>query len=74
MVFRQQSDFINQEPEAYLEWGRHFGRSVKCFRSCDYICRMRNAVMTEISFAPRLHIHPTSAHPKGFPEIHLVYK
>ncbi|KAG1715801.1 hypothetical protein ID866_1377 [Astraeus odoratus] len=26
MVFRDQSDFIDQEPEAYLEWGRHFGR------------------------------------------------
>lgn len=28
MVFRGQSDFIDQGPEAYLEWGRHFGRFV----------------------------------------------
>ncbi|KAH7883873.1 TauD-domain-containing protein [Phlebopus sp. FC_14] len=47
MVFRDQSDFIDQSPEAYLEWGRHFGR---------------------------LHIHPTSGHPKDYPQIHLVYK
>ncbi|KAG9314624.1 TauD-domain-containing protein [Chiua virens] len=47
MVFRDQPDFIDQSPEAYLEWGRHFGR---------------------------LHIHPTSGHPKEYPEIHLVYK
>ncbi|KAF9243831.1 TauD-domain-containing protein [Melanogaster broomeanus] len=47
VVFRDQSDFIDQGPEAYLEWGRHFGR---------------------------LHIHPTSGHPKGYPQIHLVYK
>jgi sulfonate dioxygenase len=26
MVFRGQSDFIDQGPEAYLEWGCHFGR------------------------------------------------
>ncbi|KAF9229622.1 alpha-ketoglutarate-dependent sulfonate dioxygenase [Gyrodon lividus] len=47
MVFRDQSDFIDQGPDAYLEWGRHFGR---------------------------LHIHPTSGHPKDHPQIHLVYK
>ncbi|KIJ68710.1 hypothetical protein HYDPIDRAFT_82029 [Hydnomerulius pinastri MD-312] len=47
MVFRNQSDFIDQGPEAYLEWGRHFGR---------------------------LHVHPTSGHPKDYPQIHLVYK
>jgi len=47
MVFRDQADFIDQGPEAYLEWGHHFGR---------------------------LHIHPTTGHPKGYPQIHLVYK
>ncbi|KAF8139974.1 TauD-domain-containing protein [Boletus edulis] len=47
MVFRDQSDFIDQGPQAYLEWGRHFGR---------------------------LHIHPTSGHPKDCPQVHLVYK
>lgn len=29
MVFRDQSDFIDQGPEAYLAWGRHFGRFVR---------------------------------------------
>ncbi|KAG8220067.1 TauD-domain-containing protein [Butyriboletus roseoflavus] len=47
MVFKGQSDFIDQGPDAYLEWGCHFGR---------------------------LHIHPTSGHPRGYPQIHLVYK
>ncbi|TFK57625.1 TauD-domain-containing protein [Heliocybe sulcata] len=47
MVFRDQHEFIDAGPEAYLEWGRHFGR---------------------------LHIHPTSGHPDGYPELHLVYK
>ncbi|KAF8845377.1 TauD-domain-containing protein [Paxillus ammoniavirescens] len=47
MVFRDQSDFIDQTTEAYLEWGQHFGR---------------------------LHVHPTSGHPKDYPQIHLVYK
>lgn len=31
MVFRGQSDFIDQGPEAYLEWGRYFGRLVTHF-------------------------------------------
>jgi hypothetical protein len=31
MVFRGQSDFIDQGPEAYLEWGRHFGRFVEYY-------------------------------------------
>lgn len=22
----------------------------------------------------RLHIHPTSGHPKGYPEIHIIHK
>lgn len=26
------------------------------------------------SFFGRLHIHPTSGHPKGYPEFHLVYR
>ncbi|KZT23869.1 TauD-domain-containing protein [Neolentinus lepideus HHB14362 ss-1] len=47
IVFRNQHEFIDAGPEAYLEWGRHFGR---------------------------LHIHPTSGHPQGYPELHLVYK
>jgi len=47
VVFRGQSEFINSGTDAYLEWGRYFGRP---------------------------HIHPTSAHPKGVPEIHLVYR
>jgi len=47
VVVRNQGDFINSGTDAYLEWGRHFGRP---------------------------HIHPTSAHPIGVPEIHLVYR
>ncbi|KIK98330.1 hypothetical protein PAXRUDRAFT_31249 [Paxillus rubicundulus Ve08.2h10] len=47
VVFRDQSDFINQTPEAYLEWGRHL---------------------------VQLLVHPTSSHPKDYPQIHLVYK
>ncbi|KAI9462333.1 hypothetical protein BJY52DRAFT_141516 [Lactarius psammicola] len=47
LVFRDQQEFIDQGPDFYLEWGRHFGR---------------------------LHIHPTSGHPEGYPELHLVYK
>ncbi|KAI0321349.1 hypothetical protein OF83DRAFT_1099931 [Amylostereum chailletii] len=47
VVFRDQPDFINSGSEAYLEWGRYFGR---------------------------LHIHPTSGHPKDYPHLHLVYK
>ncbi|EIW81863.1 alpha-ketoglutarate-dependent sulfonate dioxygenase [Coniophora puteana RWD-64-598 SS2] len=46
LVFRGQQEFINAGPEAYLEWGRYFGR---------------------------LHIHPTTGHPKDHPELHLVY-
>ncbi|EIN13379.1 TauD-domain-containing protein [Punctularia strigosozonata HHB-11173 SS5] len=47
MVFRNQQDFIDAGPDAYLEWGRYFGR---------------------------LHIHPTSGHPRNYPELHLVYR
>ncbi|KZT58276.1 TauD-domain-containing protein [Calocera cornea HHB12733] len=47
LVFRDQSDFINAGSDAWLDWGRHFGR---------------------------LHIHPTSGHPEGIPQIHLVYR
>ncbi|TFY67745.1 hypothetical protein EVJ58_g1425 [Rhodofomes roseus] len=47
VVFRDQRDFVDRDPEAYLEFGRHFGR---------------------------LHIHPTSGHPEGYPELHLVYR
>ncbi|KDQ54879.1 hypothetical protein JAAARDRAFT_37993 [Jaapia argillacea MUCL 33604] len=47
VVFRNQEDFIDSGPDAYLEWGRHFGR---------------------------LHIHPTSGHPQGYPQVHLVYR
>ncbi|RXW18920.1 hypothetical protein EST38_g6930 [Candolleomyces aberdarensis] len=47
VVFRDQQEFIDNGPDFYLEWGRHFGR---------------------------LHIHPTSGHPKGYPQLHLVYR
>lgn len=32
------------------------------------------SVSLELSSSRSLHIHPTSGHPKGYPEIHLVYK
>ncbi|EJT97998.1 TauD-domain-containing protein [Dacryopinax primogenitus] len=47
LVFRDQGNFINAGGDAWLEWGKHFGR---------------------------LHIHPTSGHPDGIPQIHLVYR
>ncbi|KZT65581.1 TauD-domain-containing protein [Daedalea quercina L-15889] len=47
VVFRDQQEFIDSGPDAYLQFGRHFGR---------------------------LHIHPTSGHPHGYPELHLVYR
>jgi sulfonate dioxygenase len=47
VVFRGQNEFIDSGTDAYLEWGRYFGRP---------------------------HIHPTSPHPLGVPEIHLVYR
>jgi len=80
MVFRNQHEFIDKGPESYLEWGRHFGRSVLLFfvRSIGqglplyHIACPSVATLTDSS--SRLHIHPTSGHPKDYPQIHLVYK
>lgn len=42
MVFRGQSNFIDQGPDAYLEWGRHFGRCVALVSSVViYISRLK---------------------------------
>jgi sulfonate dioxygenase len=64
LVFRNQEEFINRGPEFYKEWGRHFGRSV-----FDDLQERKTAYM----WTGSLHIHPTSGHPAGYPEIHLVH-
>jgi sulfonate dioxygenase len=66
VVFRNQEEFINRGPEFYKEWGRHFGRSVSRW----FVIKGRRA---NINFC-RLHVHPTSGHPAGYPELHLVYR
>lgn len=82
MVFRNQHEFIDREPESYLEWGRHFGRLVEL-----PLCPLNGAsapvapqhttshvTLSLTDSLRRLHVHPTSGHPKDYPQIHLVYK
>ncbi|KAI0047826.1 TauD-domain-containing protein [Auriscalpium vulgare] len=40
----------------------------------DFIDRGPEYYLTWGSHFGRLHIHPTSGHPQGYPELHLVYK
>lgn len=81
MVFRNQHGFIDRGPESYLEWGRHFGRLVEL-----PLCPPNRASAPVAPYTAshvtlsltdslcRLHVHPTSGHPKDYPQIHLVYK
>ncbi|KAG0703176.1 TauD-domain-containing protein [Suillus ampliporus] len=72
MVFRGQHEFIDRGPESYLEWGQHFGRLVVLL-----LCLLDWAsgpVARFINSSLALHIHPTSGHPKDYPQIHLVYR
>lgn len=83
MVFRGQHEFIDRGPDSYLEWGRHFGRFVVLLLCPLNWASAPTAPHVEISLvlerlltnlSCRLHIHPTSGHPKDYPQIHLVYK
>ena len=47
LVFRNQVQWLNADPNVWLAFARYFGRP---------------------------HIHPTSGHPPGYPQIHLVYR
>ncbi|KAI5448906.1 hypothetical protein NCC49_006022 [Naganishia albida] len=50
-------------------------RGVVAFRDQDFQDQQPEWMLNEWgSFFGRLHIHPTSGHPKGYPEFHLVYK
>jgi len=66
MVFRDQQDFIDRGPEFYRQWGSHFGRLVVFFNNFS-----QTSIDLEVF---SLHIHPTSGHPAGYPEVHLVYR
>jgi sulfonate dioxygenase len=83
MVFRNQHEFIDREPEAYLEWGWHFGRLVVLLLcplnrasapGASYTACLRVISLSLTDSSCRLHVHPTSGHPKDYPQIHLVYK
>ncbi|WWD19460.1 hypothetical protein CI109_103920 [Kwoniella shandongensis] len=50
-------------------------RGVVVFRDQDFIDQPPEWLLNDWgSFFGRLHIHPTSGHPKDYPEIHLVYR
>ncbi|KAJ9092914.1 hypothetical protein QFC21_006626 [Naganishia friedmannii] len=50
-------------------------RGVVAFRDQDFQDQSPEWMLQDWgSFFGRLHIHPTSGHPKGYPEFHLVYR
>lgn len=49
-------------------------RKVVVFRDQDFADQSADFFRNWVSYFGRPHVHPTSAHPKDLPEIHLVYK
>ncbi|OBZ80075.1 Alpha-ketoglutarate-dependent sulfonate dioxygenase [Grifola frondosa] len=49
-------------------------RGLVAFRDQDFIDKGPDFYLEWGRYFGRLHVHPTSGHPEGYPELHLVYR
>ncbi|KAG6868549.1 hypothetical protein C0993_001245 [Termitomyces sp. T159_Od127] len=58
---------LSTEDQSSIRYGGGILDGNQSFSSSDMEMHINSAVI-------RLHIHPTSGHPEGYPEVHLVYR